>query len=214
MSKILIGNLKPPIATTTNLGISKPDGTTIGINSEGTLSSLVKASGLNVTDTQGIVVPKVEELAQETTMQALIDAVANKVMNQLVSNSTLATTLADYVTKAMIKTEFEDSDETVPASSLVNQLNSDYQSANNFISNFCRASTIETGDVDNILSAGFYNKIIESNTKNGPGFYCYLLVLNYDNRSYTQVAFGYNTESIAIRYKYNNGAWGAWRTIK
>lgn len=121
MAKLLIGNLKPPIATTSREGISKPDGTTIGINAEGTLSSLLKASGLNITDTEGLV----GEANEEVTTQALINAIADKVANQLVSNNTLTTQLANYVTKSMIKTDFEDSTETVPASSLVNQLNSD-----------------------------------------------------------------------------------------
>lgn len=123
MAKLLIGNLKPPIATTSREGISKPDGTTIGINAEGTLSSLLKASGLNITDTEGLV----GEANEEVTTQALINAIADKVANQLVSNNTLTTQLANYVTKSMIKTDFEDSTETVPASSLVNQLNSDIE---------------------------------------------------------------------------------------
>lgn len=123
MAKLLIGNLKPPIATTSREGISKPDGTTIGINAEGTLSSLLKASGLNITDTEGLV----GETNEEVTTQALINAIADKVANQLVSNNTLTTQLANYVTKSMIKTDFEDSTETVPASSLVNQLNSEIE---------------------------------------------------------------------------------------
>ena len=124
MAKFLIGNLKPPIATTDREGISKPDGTTIGINEEGTLSSILKASGLNITDTQGLV----GEANEEVTTQALIDAIADKVATKLVSNDALTTQLANYVTKSMIKTEFEDSTETVPASSLVNKLNSEMES--------------------------------------------------------------------------------------
>lgn len=106
MAKVLIGNLRPPIAKTDTLGISKPDGTTIGIDENGTLSSLVKASGLDITDTKGLT----GEENSETNTQALIDAIANKVINELVS-------------KNMISTTIEDSDDKVASTSLVYQLN-------------------------------------------------------------------------------------------
>ena len=111
MAKVLIGNLRPPIAKTDTLGISKPDGTTIGIDENGTLSSLVKASGLDITDTKGLT----GEENSETNTQALIDAIANKVINELVS-------------KNMISTTIEDSDDKVASTSLVYQLNSDLNS--------------------------------------------------------------------------------------
>lgn len=212
MAKLLIGNLRPPIATTTNPGISKPDGTTIGVNSEGTLSSLVKASGLNVTDTQGMVVPKVEEVAQETTMQALIDAVADKVMNQLVSNATLTTTLADYVTKAMIKTEFEDSDETVPASSLVNQLNSDLQAVESKIS---IAKPLSSANLNDIVQSGFYIQNINNNAtieNNYPvaGISGLLEVFRYSDTWLYQRYSSYQNK-VYIRNKYSG--WDSWREL-
>ena len=113
MAKVLIGNLRPPIAKTDTLGISKPDGTTIGIDENGTLSSLVKASGLDITDTKGLT----GEENSETNTQALIDAIANKVINELVS-------------KNMISTTIEDSDDKVASTSLVYQLNSDLLALN------------------------------------------------------------------------------------
>ena len=111
MAKVLIGNLRPPIAKTDTLGISKPDGTTIGIDENGTLSSLVKASGLDITDTKGLT----GEENSETNTQALIDAIANKVINELVS-------------KNMISTTIEDSDDKVASTSLVYQLNNNLES--------------------------------------------------------------------------------------
>ena len=56
------------------------------------------ATTVKATDTQGLA----GEAGGESTMQALIDAVAQKVVNELVTNAALTEALASYVTKAMI----------------------------------------------------------------------------------------------------------------
>lgn len=137
MAKVLIGNLRPPIAKTDTLGISKPDGTTIGIDENGTLSSLVKASGLDITDTKGLT----GEENSETNTQALIDAIANKVINELVS-------------KNMISTTIEDSDDKVASTSLVYQLNSDLSS----VSDELETVTANLSDVEAQAEAQKYSE--------------------------------------------------------
>lgn len=200
MAKLLIGNLKPPIATTSREGISKPDGTTIGINAEGTLSSLLKASGLNITDTEGLV----GEANEEVTTQALINAIADKVANQLVSNNTLTTQLANYVTKSMIKTDFEDSTETVPASSLVNQLNSDF-------------GIVPSGNFD-LNNPPAYNIFLARATSynlpaiGGNSVICFQQFI--DNENYNALlCFGFGSDKIAIKRKNNSSEWTAWKYI-
>ena len=90
------------IATTTTAGIVKPDGTSIGVEVDGTIKSLVTAASLLIKDNQELVVPKEGEVVQDTTTQLLIDAIANKVVNELVSNTSLMQTLGDYVAKSAI----------------------------------------------------------------------------------------------------------------
>ena len=129
------------IATTTQLGVVKPDGTTIGVEEDGTIKSIIKAASLLITDNQELVVEKQGEFAQETTTQALIDAIADKVANQLVTNTALTSQLANYVTKAMMSNSQTNDQNKVPTSALaylmnqqitenenaITQLNSDLQ---------------------------------------------------------------------------------------
>lgn len=90
-------------------------------------------------------------------------------------------------------------------------LNSDIQSANNFINNFCSTNSIYSGDLNALFTPGFYNQLIDVNAINSPGFYCYLLVFEYANLSFTQFAFGYSETKLAIRYLYNKGSWSSWK---
>lgn len=123
------------IATTTQLGVVKPDGTTIGVEEDGTIKSIIKAASLLITDNQELVVEKQGEVAQETTTQALIDAIADKVANQLVTNTALTSQLANYVTKAMMSNVQANDQNKVPTSALayamsqdIAELNSDLES--------------------------------------------------------------------------------------
>lgn len=90
------------IATTKKAGIVKPDGTTITVDTEdGTISSIIKAASLLITDTQGLQA----SAGKETTTQLLIDAIADKIANHIVTNEALASQLADYVSKSMISNQ-------------------------------------------------------------------------------------------------------------
>lgn len=111
------------IATTTQLGVVKPDGTTIGVEEDGTIKSIIKAASLLITDNQELVVEKQGEVAQETTTQALIDAIADKVANQLVTNTALTSQLANYVTKAMMSNVQANDQNKVPTSALAYLMN-------------------------------------------------------------------------------------------
>ena len=137
MAKVLIGNLRPPIATVSTAGISKPDGTTIGIDTDGILSSIVKASGLDITDTEGLV----GEEGSETNTQALIDLIASKVANELVN-------------KNMISTSIENEANKVSATSLVYQLNSDLSS----VSDELETVTANLSDVEAQAEAQKYSE--------------------------------------------------------
>lgn len=65
------------------------------------------------------------------------------------------------------------------------------------------------GDCNSIVTPGFFNALVYANVKNGPGFYCYILVLKFLNNNLTQIAFGYNETKISIRYRYD-GTWSQW----
>lgn len=65
---------------------------------------------------------------------------------------------------------------------------------------------------NNLTTPGLYPKVVTATATNGPGYYAYLLNLHYidvNNVNITQVAFGYNTGAISIRFRYN-GAWSTW----
>lgn len=106
------------IMTPEKVGVGKPDNQTIGVESDGTIKLIAKAASLLITDNQELVVDKIDNVAQETTTQLLIDAIAQKVANELVTNSALTTTLANYVTKAMMSNVQVNDQNKVPTSAL------------------------------------------------------------------------------------------------
>ena len=84
---------------------------------------IADATSLLITDNQELVVEKVGDVAQKTTTQLLIDTIAQKVANELVTNSALTTTLANYVTKAMMSNVQVNDQNKVPTSSLAFSMN-------------------------------------------------------------------------------------------
>ena len=84
---------------------------------------IADATSLLITDNQELVVEKVGDVAQKTTIQLLIDSIAQKVANELVTNSALTTTLANYVTKAMMSNVQVNDQNRVPTSSLAFSMN-------------------------------------------------------------------------------------------
>lgn len=128
----LDGTISAKEATGTSPGISRPDGTTLGVE-EGVMKMIADATSLLITDNQELVVEKVGDVAQKTTTQLLIDTIAQKVANELVTNSALTTTLANYVTRAMMSNVQVNDQNKVPTSSLafsmnqaITELNSDF----------------------------------------------------------------------------------------
>ena len=71
------------IATTEKAGISKPDGTTLGIDAAGILRVL--ASGLKIKDTNGLI----GTIDADVFLQSLIDDITNRVLNQILTKSML-----------------------------------------------------------------------------------------------------------------------------
>ena len=70
-------------ATTEKAGISKPDGTTLGIDAAGILRVL--ASGLKIKDTNGLI----GTIDADVFLQSLIDDITNRVVNQILTKSML-----------------------------------------------------------------------------------------------------------------------------
>lgn len=96
------------------LGVGKPDNQTIGAEADGTIKLIAKAAALPVTDSNGLV----GELNAETNMQLLVNAITEKIMHQLVTNDTLTSKLADYISKAMMSNVQVDDQDKVPTSAL------------------------------------------------------------------------------------------------
>lgn len=71
------------IATTEKAGISKPDGTTLGIDAAGILRVL--ESGLKIKDTNGLI----GTVNADVFLQSLIDDITNRVVNQILTKSML-----------------------------------------------------------------------------------------------------------------------------
>lgn len=110
------------IATTEKAGISKPDGTTLGIDAAGILRVLV--SGLKIKDTNGLI----GTVNADVLLQALIDDITNRVVNQILTksmliNNGLTTESGKYPLDAAFGKTLADKD-TELASSIA-QLNSD-----------------------------------------------------------------------------------------
>ena len=111
------------IATTEKAGISKPDGTTLGIDASGILRVLV--SGLKIKDTNGLI----GTVNADVLLQALIDDITNRVVNQILTksmliNNGLTTESGKYPLDAAFGKTLADKD-TELASSIA-QLNSDF----------------------------------------------------------------------------------------
>lgn len=134
------------IATTTQLGVVKPDGTTIGVEEDGTIKSIIKAASLLITDNQELVVEKQGEVAQETTTQVLIDAIADKVANQLVTNTALTSQLANYVTKAMMSNIQVNDQNKVPTSALAYAMNQAISALSSDLEGISDSLGIEVGN--------------------------------------------------------------------
>ena len=164
------GTISAKEATSTSPGISRPDGTTLGVE-EGVMKMIADATSLLITDNQELVVEKVGDVAQKTTTQLLIDTIAQKVANELVTNSALTTTLANYVTKAMMSNVQVNDQNKVPTSSLAFSMNQAIIELNSDMGN-----TLKTFNYNNIMfdfnkydyPAGLYRLGTEEYMQNSP----------------------------------------------
>ena len=110
------------IATTEKAGISKPDGTTLGIDAAGILRVLV--SGLKIKDTNGLI----GTVNADVLLQALIDDITNRVVNQILTksmliNNGLTTESGKYPLDAAFGKTLADKDAELASS--ITQLNSE-----------------------------------------------------------------------------------------
>ena len=110
------------IATTEKAGISKPDGTTLGIDAAGILRVL--ASGLKIKDTNGLI----GTVNADVFLQSLIDDITNRVVNQILTksmliNNGLTTESGKYPLDAAFGKTLADKDAELASS--IAQLNSD-----------------------------------------------------------------------------------------
>lgn len=113
------------IATTEKAGISKPDGTTLGIDAAGILRVL--ASGLKIKDTNGLI----GTIDADVFLQSLIDDITNRVVNQILTksmliNNGLATEVGKYPLDAAYGKTLLDK---------ITQLNSDLKVTQEFLFN-------------------------------------------------------------------------------
>ena len=125
------------IATTEKAGISKPDGTTLGIDAAGILRVL--ASGLKIKDTNGLI----GTVNADVLLQTLVDDITNRVLNQILTksmliNNGLTTESGKYPLDAAFGKTLADKDTELASS--ITQLNSD-------LKNFSKIRIAETSSV-------------------------------------------------------------------
>ena len=106
------------IMTPTEMGVGRPDGSTIGVT-DGIFGLIAKAINLPAVDTSGIV----GTAGEESTTQALLDELASRVVSKLVTNDALTTKLADYMTKSMMSGTHVNDANHVPTSALAYSMN-------------------------------------------------------------------------------------------
>ena len=137
------------IMTPTEMGVGRPDGSTIGVT-DGIFGLIAKAINLPAVDTSGIV----GTAGEESTTQALLDELASRVVSKLVTNDALTTKLADYMTKSMMSgTQVNDANH-VPTSALAYSMNQAIETLN---SN-CLKNTLYIGTYDQtFINIGFRN---------------------------------------------------------
>ena len=117
------------IMTPTEMGVGRPDGSTIGVT-DGIFGLIAKAINLPAVDTSGIV----GTAGEESTTQALLDELANRVVSKLVTNDALTTKLAEYMTKSMMSgTQVNDANH-VPTSALAYSMNQAIETLNSNLS--------------------------------------------------------------------------------
>ena len=190
------------------------------------------ATSVKATDTQGLVV----SAGGDSNTQVLLDVLARKVAQELVSDSGLATKLADYVKKTdIVQTESTATDK-VPSSAYLKQalgtINSNLDSKanadtvsglsadlNNVKESLSPLKTSLVGDINN-NTVGVVNIVAwDSNTTSTPkstgntiygnGF---CLTYSTGNQWLCQLAMAVGDSHIFTRHR-REGVWSGWTTI-
>lgn len=208
------------IATTQRAGIVKPDGETLGVAEDGTISSIIKAASLLITDNEGLKV----SAGQETTTQLLIDSIADKIANHIVTNEALASQLTDYVSKAMISNQVVNDAMKVTGSALsyAQQLEIERLNGNlvtlEIPSQPPLASEAAINDYYNTVSDGcanttYYRRVVSHGVSHSvlSGGVFYLEGFRVNSSYEWQIARTYNNR-IFYRDKIT-GVWRAWQKL-
>lgn len=171
------------IMTPTEMGVGRPDGSTIGVT-DGIFGLIAKAINLPAVDTSGIV----GTAGEESTTQALLDELASRVVSKLVTNDALTAKLADYMTKSMMSgTQVNDANH-VPTSALAYSMNQAIETLNSNLSNFQSENA----------------KLVIGKVDNGP----YMYLINKITNSLLMLRMNEEDKSIAVNAQ-TNGAWGS-----
>lgn len=162
------------IATTEKAGISKPDGTTLGIDAAGILRVLV--SGLKIKDTNGLI----GTVNADVLLQTLIDDITNRVVNQILTksmliNNGLTTESGKYPLDAAFGKTLADKDAELASS--IAQLNSDQLLIKRF------QVTVKTSTSKDGVSGMYLGRCYLNNNESYPNSENILAVIPYGARS-------------------------------
>lgn len=205
------------IMTPTEMGVGRPDGSTIGVEN-GIFSLIAKAINLPAVDTSGIV----GTAGEESTAQALLDELASRVVNKLVTNDALTTKLADYMTKSMMSGTHVNDANHVPTSALAYSMNQAIDTLNSkmLFSGLKLIYKLQPGESKNIdlvnykyiVIEGVESKVIPTGLLNvtnistsltraaSDSYFCYEFVFLSKNRIQYHAAYcmGFNERTISI----------------
>ena len=158
------------------------------------------ATSVKATDTQGLVV----ESGGDSNTQALLDVLARKVAQELVSDSGLATKLADYVAKTdIVQTESTATDK-VPSSAYLKQVVDKQNSNLTKVSNTATVANSKT-ELSGVKTIKGFTSVYADHTDRA-------IQLKYESGEIASLAFN-NT---GIWYDFYNGTtWGqVWKINK
>lgn len=200
------------IATTEKAGISKPDGTTLGIDAAGILRVLV--SGLKIKDTNGLI----GTVNEDVLLQALIDDITNRVVNQILTksmliNNGLTTESGKYPLDAAFGKTLADKD-TELASSIA-QLNSD-KKVKLFTINNSSYITDQMDSLEQVNRILFFSVSSNITTENGSPFFGqggFILLYTGGTSGYS-TAYAFASDGVIYQKRKQNGKWGnSWKTL-
>ena len=182
------------IATTEKAGISKPDGTTLGIDAAGILRVL--ASGLKIKDTNGLI----GTVNADVLLQTLVDDITNRVLNQILTksmliNNGLTTESGKYPLDAAFGKTLADKDTELASS--ITQLNSDLKNFSKI--RIAGASTVEKTYI--VKTNSIYESFLIFGQKNSSNIFELVNTHNNDNLTIVRLA-----DTVITYERGNSGA--------